>query len=157
MLLAQKENALIPVFGASMQREQSPAQALRPSFPLRQYSSLNRVILAVDLVPCEHHQIAAKLRKTGYDVLFSRNIKEAVDLVSVNRRLDAILINDLGKPSCVLVTTLQAINARIPILVVSSDADGYQPEANPLSVAIEKLEQLWSSADSCRSPTSEDP
>jgi CheY-like chemotaxis protein len=109
------------------------------------------VILAVEAVPLGRSSpspMAAELRNAGYDVLVSSNVSEAVGLVFVSRRIEAILINSYGEPTTGLEVAgrMRAINPRIPILVVEADPDG-QPSGpdsqKSVCFAIGKLEQLW--------------
>lgn len=109
------------------------------------------VILAVEpasLRSSTSSPMAAKLRNAGYDVLVSSNASEAVGLVFVNRRIEAVFINSYGEPrmGVEVAARLRAINPRIPILVVEVHPGG-QPQApaseNAVSLAIAKLEQLW--------------
>jgi CheY-like chemotaxis protein len=92
--------------------------------------------------------MAAQLRNAGYDVLVSSNVTEAVGLVFVSRRIEAVLINSYGEPmtGVEVAARLRAINPRIPIHVVESDPGGQPSAPNSeklVSLAIAKLEQLW--------------
>jgi len=81
------------------------------------------VILAVEaasISSSNQSPMAAQLRNAGCDVLVSSNASEAVGLVFVSRRIEAVLINSYGEPMTGLevAARLRAINPRIPILVV---------------------------------------
>ncbi len=109
------------------------------------------LILAVEVAPLRSSNLSplgVQLRNAGYDVLVGSNVNEAVGLVFVNRRIEAVFINSYGEPMAGVdvAARLRAINPRIPILVVEADPDG-QPlppgSENAVSLAIAKLEQLW--------------
>lgn len=109
------------------------------------------VILAVEAVPLGRSSpspTAARLHNAGYDVLVGSNVNEAIGLVFVNRRIEAVFITSYGEPriGVEVAARLRVINPGIPILVVEVDPDG-QPLApgseNAVSLAIAKLEQLW--------------
>lgn len=108
------------------------------------------VILAVEAVPLlgrsNSSPMAAQLRNAGYDVLVSSNVSEAVGLVFVSRRIEAILINSYGEPITgrEVAGRMREINPRIPILVVEVDPDASGPDSQKsVCFAIGKLEQLW--------------
>jgi len=117
------------------------------------------LVLAVEAVPlsgANASPIAAQLRGEGYEVLVSNNVSEAVGLVFVNPRLEAVLINSYGEPRTV-AARLRAINPRIPILIVEANPDG-QPSAPDseklISLAMARLERLWQGRHQEESPGS---
>lgn len=107
------------------------------------------VILAVEAVPLGRSSlspIATQLCNAGYDVLASSNVSQAVGLVFVNRRIEAVLINSYGDPmtGVEVAAKLRAINPRIPFLVLEVDSDALGPDSQKsVCSAIAKLEQLW--------------
>lgn len=109
------------------------------------------VIFAVEADPLGRSSlspIATHLRNAGYDVLVSGNVSQAVGLVFVNRRIEAVLINSYGvrMTGVQVAARLRAINPRIPILLVEANPDGQSsaPDTQKsVCSAIAKLEQLW--------------
>lgn len=93
-------------------------------------------------------RIAVALRDAGYDVLISDSVSEALSLIFVNRRIEAVLINDYAQPKMggQLAAKVCGIHPSIPILVVEADPDSQTSRViheKFTSLAILKLEQIW--------------
>lgn len=113
------------------------------------------VILAVEaasLSASNPSPMAAQLRDGSYDVLVTSNVSEAVGLIFVSRRIEAVLINSYGEPmtGVEMAARLRAINPRIPILVVEADpgSQSSEPQSEKsICFAMAKLEQFWQEHD----------
>jgi len=114
----------------------------------------SHVILAVNATPLdgpERSRINAALHDAGYDVLVSNSTKDALRLVFVNRRIEAVVINEYGERGIgrELASKMHTIHPSIPILVIEVDPDLQSSRVDPeeyASLAILKLEQLWHAA-----------
>ena len=111
----------------------------------------SHVILAVNaafLNDSERARIAIHLRDAGYETFVSRSVNEALSLVFVNRRIEAVVIYDYAETRTgpELVSTVHAINPLIPILVVEVDPHS---QTSPIfserlvALSVTKLEQIW--------------
>jgi DNA-binding response OmpR family regulator len=70
--------------------------------------------------------VAQRLRQAGFEV-FTTRPQSAVAILFVNRRLDAVVLEDRGnkESACALAALLRSIRAEVPIVLVSaSSLDG---------------------------------
>jgi hypothetical protein len=122
--------------------------------------TLKRTVLLVEapsVGDSRHSRLASGLREAGLDLLQTNSASEASGLVYVNRRIEAVVINNCEAPMSAveLAARLRTINPRIPIVLAELDPDGSPGtlDSDPgILKTIAKLQNYWQAQPGQRTP-----